>query len=271
MSVDKNNVFYGFVFSKKNSKDKLVSVTCYDQLRYFKNKDTYVYGNKTAGDVIRMIANDFNLNVGNIENTGYIIPNRVEDNQSLFDITQNALDLTLMAIGKMFVLYDDFGKLNLKNIDNMRIMDEERNVLMMDVETAGNFDYSSSIDSNTYNKIKLVYENDEAGTRDVFIAKDSSNINKWGVLQYFDKIEKNVNGASKANALLSLYNQKTRNLQIKDCLGDVRVRAGSMVIVCLNLGDVKLKNWMIVEKVKHKFKNKEHLMDLTLVGNNFTV
>lgn len=269
-SVDNNNVFYGFAFSKKNSKDRLVSVTCYDQLRYFKNKDTYIYANKKASDVTKMIANDFNLNIGDVEDTGYIIPSRVEDNTTLFDITQNALDLTLTATGQLFVLYDNFGKLNLKNISNMRVMDDLGKILMIDVETAGDFDHSSSIDSNTYNKIKLIYENDETGTRDVFIAKDTSNINKWGVLQYFDTIDKNVNGAAKANALLSLYNRVTRNLQIKDCLGDIRVRAGSMLIVCLNLGDVKLKNWMIVEKVKHKFKNKEHLMDLTLIGNNFT-
>lgn len=270
MSVDNNDVFYGFAFTQKRSKDKLIPITCYDQLRYFKNKDTYTYVNKTAGDVVKMLSADFNLRVGNIENTGYVIPSRVEDNTTLFDITQNALDLTLTNTGQLYVLYDDFGKICLKNINNMRVIDDGGNILLIDVETAGDFDYSSSIDSNTYNKIKLIYENDDTGTRDVFIAKDTSNINKWGVLQYFDTIDKNVNGAAKANSLLSLYNKKTRNLQLKDCIGDIRVRAGSMLIVCLDLGDVKLKNWMIVEKAKHTFKNKEHFMDLTLVGNNFT-
>ena len=270
MSVDNENVFYGFAFSKKTSKDQIISVTCYDQLRYLKNKDTYTYTNKTAGDVVRMIANDFYLNIGEIENTNYIIANRVEDNSTLFDIIQNSLDLTLTNRGQLYVLYDNFGKIMLKNINNMRVMDNLGNILMIDIDTAGDYDYSSSIDSNTYNKIKLVYENNDSGTRDVFIAQDTSNINKWGVLQYFDKINENTNGSAKANALLSLYNKKTRTLQIKNCLGDIRVRAGSMLIVCLNLGDVQLKNWMIVEKARHKFDNKEHLMDLTLIGNNFT-
>lgn len=270
MSVDNANVFYGFAFSKKISKDQIISVTCYDQLRYLKNKDTYTYTNKTANDVVRMIANDFYLNIGEIEDTNYIIANRVEDNSTLFDIIQNSLDLTLTNRGQLYVLYDNFGKIMLKNINNMRVMDNLGNILMIDIDTAGDYDYSSSIDSNTYNKIKLVYENNDSGTRDVFIAQDTSNINKWGVLQYFDKINENTNGSAKANALLSLYNKKTRTLQIKNCLGDIRVRAGSMLIVCLNLGDVQLKNWMIVEKARHKFDNKEHLMDLTLIGNNFT-
>lgn len=270
MSVDGQNVFYGFVFDIERSKDKLISVTCYDQLRYLKNKDTYVYRNKTAGDVVRMIADDFSLRVGDIENAGYVIPSRVEDNAALFDIVQNALDLTMTATGQLYVLYDDFGKIALKNINHMRVMDIYGNVLVIHMDTAGDYRYSSSISSNTYNKIKLIYENNEAGTRDVFISKDTGNINKWGVLQYFDTIDKNVNGAAKADALLSLYNKKTKTLQVKDCLGDVRVRAGSMLIVYLDLGDVQLKNWMIVEKVKHKFKNKEHWMDLNLIGNHFS-
>lgn len=270
MSVDGQNVFYGFVFDLERSKDKFISVTCYDQLRYLKNKDTYVYRNKTAGDVVRMMADDFSLRVGDIENTGYVIPSRVEDNAALFDIVQNALDLTMTATGQLYVLYDDFGKIALKNINHMRVMDIYGNVLVIHMDTAGDYQYSSSISSNTYNKIKLIYENNEAGSREVFIAKDTGNINKWGVLQYFDTIDKNVNGAAKADALLSLYNKKTKTLQVKDCLGDVRVRAGSMLIVCLDLGDIQLKNWMIVEKVKHKFKNKEHLMDLNLIGNHFS-
>lgn len=34
-----------------------------------KNKDTYVYTNKTASEVIKMVAEDFQLNVGELEDT----------------------------------------------------------------------------------------------------------------------------------------------------------------------------------------------------------
>jgi len=37
-------------------------------------------------------------------------------------------------------------------------------------------------------------------------------------------------------------------------------------MVRLNLGDVKLNNFMIVEKCKHEFKNNEHFMELNLRG-----
>jgi len=263
LKVDGNNAFYGFVFKKERDKGNTIQVTAYDQLRYLKNKDTYVYTNKTASDVVKMIAADFKLNVGTIEDTEYIIASRVEDNKTLFDIIQNALDLTLQNRKKLYVLYDDFGKLTLKNVESMKLN------LMIDDETAENYSYTSSIDGETYNKIKLSYENKETSKREIYISQDTSNINQWGVLQYFETIEETTNGKVKADALLSLYNRKTRNLTIKNAFGDVRVRGGSSIIINLNLGDVIVKNYMIVEKVKHTFKNNEHFMDLTLRGGDF--
>ena len=53
LQIDGKDIFYGFVFTKKSSgKSDMVEVTAYDQLRYLKNKDTYVYEDKTAGDLI---------------------------------------------------------------------------------------------------------------------------------------------------------------------------------------------------------------------------
>ena len=52
-------VFFGYVFKKKRDKQHQIEVTAYDQLRYFKNKETYVYKNKTADQVIQMMAADF--------------------------------------------------------------------------------------------------------------------------------------------------------------------------------------------------------------------
>ena len=265
LKVDNNKVFYGFVFSKKEDKDKKITATAYDQLRYFKNKDTYYYKNKRADQVVRLLANDFNLNVGTLENTGHVIASRVEENKTLFDIVQTAIELTIQYKKNMYVLYDDYGKLMFKNIGNMKVG------LLIDEETGENFDYTSSIDGETYNKIKLSRDNEETGKKDIYIAQDSSHINEWGVLQYFDTIDGNVNGKAKANALLSLYNKKTKNLTIKDAIGDIRVRAGVMVAVKLKLNDITIQNFMLVEKAKHTFKNGYHTMDLTLRGNGFSV
>lgn len=261
--VDNTNLFYGFVFKKKRDKEKIITTTAYDQLRYLKNKDTKTYTNKRADELVQMIANEYQLNTGVLENTGYVIAKKAESNQSLFDIILNALDETIRNRKEMYVLYDDYGKICLKNLERMKVG------LVIDEETGENYDYESSIDSDTYNQIKLTYDNSDTGKRDIYIARDSSNIEKWGVLQYFDTIDEKTNGAVKARALLDLYNQKTRSLEIKNALGDIRVRGGSLIIVNLDLGDIKLKNFMLVEKAKHTFKDGEHFMDLTLRGQNF--
>lgn len=269
LKVDGNNIFFGFVFKKTRDKDQIITVTAYDQLRYLQNKDTYVYENKTATQFIQMVAADFGLQVGTLESTAFIIDSRIEENTSLFDMVENALDLELTNKKEMYVLYDDFGKLTLKNISSMYVGDNSSGYLMIDEETGETFEYTSSIDSDTYNKVKLTYDNEDTGKREVYIAQDSSNINKWGILQYFDTLSEGENGSSKADALLSLYNSKTRNLKITNAIGDYRVRAGSMIVVNLDLGDTTVKNFMLVEKCIHKFKLDSHFMDLTLRGGEF--
>ena len=262
MRIDGVDVFYGFVFTKKRSKEQIIDVTAYDQLRYLKNKDTYSYEHKTAGEFIRMIAQDFNLKTGVLENTGYKL-SRTEINVSLFDMVQTALDETLMSKGKMFVLYDDFGKMTLKSIDNMKLD------VLIDDEAAENFDYTSTIDSSTYNKVKLTYDNEESGTREKYIAKHTENINRWGVLQFFEELQEGENGQAKADVYLSLYNSKTRTLSINNAFGDIRVRAGCLLPVVLNLGDMKVSSYMLVEKCKHEFKEGMHFMNLNLRGGEF--
>lgn len=264
-SVDGTPVFYGFVFekSRKGSNPAVIQVAAYDQLYYLKNKDTYVYENKTACDLIKMIAEDFKLNVGDLESTGHTIASRVEDNQTLFDIIQNALDATLKATGKMYVLYDDVGKLTLKSIGNMKLG------VLIDEDTAGDYDYTSSIASQTYDKVKLTYENKDTGKREVYIAQDSSHINQWGVLQYYEKLDSNGNAKAMADALLDLYNTKTRTLRLKDVLGDIRVRAGTLLVVMLGLGDINVSNYLMVEQCKHTFKDGMHLMELKMRGGTF--
>lgn len=264
--VDGKTVFYGFVFIKQRDKTNehgLIECTAYDQIRYLKNKDTVQYRNKRASEVVQMLAKDYGLNLGAVEGTSYVIPFRTEDNKTLLDVIENALDLELTNQKKMFILYDDAGELVLRNIANMRVP------ILIDAETGENFDYTSSIDEQTYNQINLAYEDKDAGIRKRYIAKDSSHINQWGLLQYFDTLKEGENGPAKASALLSLYNSKTRKLKVTNVFGDVRVRAGSLVAVALELGDVSVNNYMLVERAVHTFKESEHFMDLTLRGGEF--
>ncbi|QBK26749.1 XkdQ/YqbQ family protein [Ureibacillus thermophilus] len=258
-----NKIFYGFVFTKERQNNDKIKVTAYDQLRYLKNKDTYVFTNKSAVQILKTIAADFNLNFVSADDTKYYIPTLTADNKELFEIIQMALDETTANTGEVFVLYDEFGKLILNNMKDMRLN------ILIDEETGESFNYTTSIDNETYNKIKLVYEDKKNGKREIYIAQDTNNINKWGVLQYFETIQESANGKLKADTLLKQFNRKSRKLSVNKVFGDVRVRGGSVLPVALYLGDITVANYMVVESVKHTFNESSHTMDLQLIGGEF--
>lgn len=263
LTLDGTPMFYGFVFIKSRDKDGTIDVTAYDQLRYMKNKDTITEEGLKASDLLKRIATDFRLNLGTVEDTGYTMETVVEENQTLFDMIQNALDETLLNTGKLYVLYDDVGSLTLKDINSMKTN------LLIDMEAAENFSYSSSIDDATYNKIKLAFNNEKTGKRELYVAQDGEKINQWGVLQYFEEIQTATGAAAKAEAMLAHYDRKTRKLTIKNAFARPDIRAGSAVMVSLNLGDIIANQYLMAEKVVFTFKEDENMMDLTLVGGEF--
>jgi hypothetical protein len=167
-----------------------------------------------------------------------------------------------MHTKKKYILFDDFGKLTLKNIENMKLP------LIITGDNTEDFEYATSIDSNTYNKVKLVYEDKETKKREVYIAQNTASQNEWGVLQYYEEVDSTKNIISKANTLLDLYNSKTRTLNIQGYIGDPRIKAGSVLVVYIpNIGDISISNLMVCKTVTHKITNDLHLIDIGLNGN----
>ena len=261
LRYNNQNVFFGFVFSKKSSKDNWISITAYDQLRYLKNKYSYLYENKTVSTAIKELADTFQLNLGDIDDTEYLIPSLVEDNETLLDIILDGLDETITELGTKYILYDKFGKLTLTNMSNMYT------TVLVDADTIEDFSYESSIDSDTYNRIILYYDpDDDNATRQYFKAEDVENVKKWGMLLYYESVKAPSIGQEKANALLKLKNKKTRKLSISGGIGNLNVRAGCLVIVHLKLEDTVKRAYMMVSKVTHTFSNDHHTMNLDLEG-----
>ena len=256
-------MFKGYIFTQSRAADGTVNITAYDQLRYFKNKDTYIYENKKASDVLKMIADDFNVKIGDVENTEYVITSRTEDNQTLFDIIITALELTLCASNKMYIMYDDFGKVVLKNIQSMK-----SNLMITDDETLIDFDYTTDIDSDTYNQMKLYKDDESKGRREFYIVKDSENINKWGLLQYYEKAENGMNEAQINDyiiRLLKIKNRVKKTLKI-NCLGigngEEKIRGGS--IVYIKIDKLEIGNWFVCESVSHTFTDNQHEINITV-------
>lgn len=257
------DVFCGYVFKKQRRSDGLINVTAFDQLRYFKNKDTYSYSGLTATELIKRITADCGMSCGQLSDTGYSIPARVESGVSLMDIAQTALDFTYEATGKLFVLYDEFGALRLSNVDEM-VLD-----LLIYPGSARDFDYTSSIDDETFNSIKLAYDDGSSGETVFYCASDAGLVKKWGKLQYYGKVESGEDGSALAKNLLGIYGRKTRRLRISDMVGDSKVRAGCLLPVQMDLGDLDFNSFLLAEKVVHSYQDDVHTMDLTLVGGEF--
>lgn len=250
--INEDVKFYGYVFKHSPNKKKEVTVTAYDQLRYCKAKDTIVVKNDTVTTLGTRMCNYFGLKKGTLTDTNYKLPISIQDDKTWLDIMYNAISDTLTNKGKWYSLMDEFGGISIRDLEDLSI-----DLVLGDESLCYDFEYSKSIDDNFYNQIKLVSDNESTGKRDVYITKDSQSISKYGLLQYFEVLDKNGNSSqakSKADMLLSLYNQETETLTL-NCMGDTRIRAGSSFYAHIeDIGLTKKQNKrLIVRSVTHKF------------------
>ncbi len=258
--VGDKGVFCGFIISYvKNGFTGKYQVTAYDSLRYLKNKDNMVYENKKASELLKMIATQFLLKTNIIDDTKYVLPYRVEDSKTLFDIIETALDLTYENTGEEYVLYDDFGGLSLVKLSALQTN------LLIDETSFENYTLTSGID-NSYNKIKLLHENKNKSLRQITVTEDKDLQKKYGVLQYFSHINGDENGSRVAEKLLEKFKNPQKTLTISGVTGDIRVRAGAGVYLDIP----EHKGLMTVQKAIHIFAENAHTMELSLKGGDFT-
>ncbi len=256
------DVFLGYVFTRKidNAKNTM-KITAYDQLRYLKNKWFYKFENVTASDIIKRIAADYKLKLGDIADTEYLFESRTEDDKTLFDIILNVLSITTQMTKKKYVLYDDCGSLTLADQETMKIPD-----LIIDENSGEEYSYSSTIDKDTYNNVVIYYKNDKTGKREIYNEKDSVNIRRWGYLTLLESAPEGVNKVEKAVKMLELHNYPRRTYSLSKVFGDLRVYGGSGVLVKMQMAEMNILNYMIVTSVRHTFKHGEYFMDLSLIS-----
>lgn len=258
-SVDGELQFYGWVFTKAKNRWDEIEVTCYDRLRYLKANASYAFYDYKVGDMITQIAADFQLDVGNVADTGYAIPSFIKEDETVLDMIGEAVQQTLLNTGKIYVFYDDGNGLALTEAADMisPVMIGERSLLT-------EYEYKTDIDEQTYNSVKLARPNEQTGRADVVIAEDSSNIGQWGLLQLYQTVDGNVNDAqmkAQAQASLAYYNRRMRTVKVNS-LGVPGLRAGQMVLMKVpGLGDINLDQYVLLEQVTHTWENDVHTME----------
>lgn len=258
--VDDNHVFHGVVFEKSRDREHHIQVTAYDQLRYFANQHTWTYKNLRADQVLTQLCDDFELDKGEIENTSVVIPLRDEDNQTLFDIVETALDITYRTTKQEFILYDDAGVICLRNAEGWAVFDK-----VFDSSNVENFDYTTSIDKDTYTQIKVRQDSGEKGTKYVYVVDNTEAQDYWGLLRHVVDIDEGSNPINMAHMLMDIKCRPTRDLSLKGVQGHLKVRAGVKIPVTLRLGDKILDNvFCQCESVTHHFTADNHTMDVKL-------
>ena len=257
IKIDNYNMFLGYIFTKNIIDNIFINITAYDSIRYLITRDTYIYKNKTASQILNMICADFSLKTGTIEETGYNIPYRIEENQLILDILYTAIDLTKAFNNKSYILFDDFGKISLKSYDSMKLP------ILIDCD---NFilgiKHKTSIDENVYNSIKVSLKNKKTKVISTYLEEDENNKQNWGVLRKFKRLPNDFNSVQAKNYaknLLNIHNKLNEEIEVV-CFADKKIRAGNLIDISLNK---QIKNVLVKECV-HFIKDGEHTMKLTL-------
>lgn len=256
---DDKLMFRGVVFINSLKRQNIYSVTCYDQRRYLKAKDTILRNNQTLTEFINANAGNLGLTVGSMTDSVVKLEKYLFDNTTYLDMIYSSISDNLLLNGYYYVLRNDEGNLTLKELTELRLP-----LVVGDGSIAYNYEFKKSIDSNTYNKVKVAMDNKNTGQRDIYVVEDSSTFTTWGVLQYFEKVTSELNESQlkeRAELLLKVKNHEEQRLKV-DCIGNNQVMGGNSIMV--QIKDLELNTWAIVDKVTHSFKD-NYTMSLELV------
>jgi len=265
IQVDGVKMFLGYVFVRKwNTDNTIVEVTCYDQLRYLKAKDSLVFEGMTSDQIFSQVCSRLMLNYKVRDKSSYVCARRNNANTSYYDMIKRALDETIINSGKYYIIRDNYGTLEHVNVFSL-----QPGVMLGDKSGLLSYNYEISIDKETYNQIKLYKEDTKNNTREVYLVNDTINggktIKQWGILQLYKKVDNNMNMAQMqtlAKNMLAYYNSARKSLKL-ECLGVPAMCAGSIFRCKIsNLGDTSIDSYLLVNSCQHKITNNTHTMTL---------
>ncbi|MCR6597117.1 phage portal protein [Bacillus halotolerans] len=255
-------LFRGIVFARTPDEHTL-AFSAYDMLQYLvKNQDVYVFSNQRADQMIRRIANDFQIPTTSIANTSHTIKSLVIKNDtSLYDIILKALKQTKSQTGRNYQLYSEKGKLGLRAWPDP----SEVWVLETGVNITG-YQYSTSI-NDTATRVVLRRQKDNKTYK--ASAKDSSGLNKYGVLQYTETVTDEINQAQlqqRADVRLAEKKGVKKELKNIQAIGIPEVQSGLPVYISIPEAGIKKTYW--VDTDRHEFKGTKYTMTIDVVEKN---
>ena len=272
--LDGKTIFHGWVFSKTKSYKESVSIKAYDAKRYLANKDVNVVGGETVDECFERICKLCNAKYNIIDKSKYIIPYKIHDGETYNNMLQYALDQTFIRNNERFCIRCNGDTLELLNIEN-----QKQNLIIGDRRLLTSYSYSSDIE-DTYTTFKIqrdltseeqknLNEAQKIAKRFTTRKEFSDNSQKWGVLQYYEKVDAKWTKDQiyeYMDNLNTVYGQPTKKLSLS-CLGDTRAVPGNMIT--LNISDLQKENvaqgtYFLITEATHTITHKDYTMDLTV-------
>lgn len=264
------DVFEGFIFSVTSTKAKVWQIVAYDALRYLKNQDTFVLGKYTASDIVRKVCRELELETGTIDAAGYVIPAKVEENKSGFDVIKEAMDQELVHNKRQFIIQAEGLKISFRDIENLRsdiIIDEANGEI--------DFEHNANIDKQTFSAVKVITKGSKGKGKkgaDHWYrypkpGESSPETNQFGYLVYSHIFDESVTEGQLeelANKVLDIYGRPQQTLSLT-CFGNWDVKAGTGVHVRFStFKSFDSGQGYYVKECEHKITNAKHEMVLEL-------
>jgi len=254
---EKKRIFVGIVFAFDVDVTGAMTLTCYDSNVYLvKSKDIRKFTNKKASDIVRQIAKDFGIPIGEIADTGYVIPKLIFRDTSLYEMILTALTLTRKQTGKRFFVDNKDGKLTLTTPASAK----KRFILKAGDNITG-ATYSRSIEET---KTQVKVSGGDKKKPVTSIVKNEALRQKYGVMQHVEIMDEKATASQvKQRAANLLAEMAVINDQANvDAFGIPEVITGTAIYVVEPM--TGLVGGYYVSNDTHTFEGGLHTMSLEL-------
>ncbi|UKS30149.1 hypothetical protein LOZ80_14900 [Paenibacillus sp. HWE-109] len=258
---DNVEIFRGVIFSHSVNAGGSMQITAYDEAVYLtKSIDTRKFTNMKASAIVRELCDDFGIDIGDITDTGYVIPKLVLRDMSLWDMITTALTETRKQTGRRFWVQSANGLLNVIERGEKVvgfILDDSTNIL--------DASYALSIE-DMRNQIRVMGGDEEKKPIE-FTVKDEAVIKKFGIMQHLERADSDLTRSQLEQLAKTLLEAKS---VINDdanvtALGDASVTSGVAVYVREALTNIVGAFYVVTDS--HSWEGDTYKMTLGISGD----
>lgn len=202
------------------------TAVAYDYNFYLtRSSDSLRYEGVTATQIVKDIGHKFQIMIGDLADTGYVIPKHIYRNKTLYDMIIIALTETEKKNSRKFSIINREGR--------MTLIERKEQLTRIVLENGRTLLSSSYSKSNEERKttVKLIGKSEELPLTGNAIATES--VSAYGVMQHTEIIDEDLNQSqitTLAHKLLSEYDKTQEEIFI-EALGLYNVISGTAIVV----------------------------------------